>query len=83
MSVDPNVHVQSPGEYEHLPEDWGSYDNLQKMQWFLKHYGVYAEAGELDTIQDYAPADVKAAFAAWRREPDCPWHSVLESSKKE
>ncbi len=34
--------------------------------------------GEVAGIQDFAPDEIKAAFEAFRKEPDCPMYSVYD-----
>lgn len=78
MSDDYQVHVEAGWNPEPLPADWSSYTSLQKMAWFLKYYGDYAKDGEIGGIQSFVPDEIKAAYEAFRKEPDCPMHSVYD-----
>ena len=50
-----------------LPENWNELSHQEQKIWLVEYYGMFPSAGEWEGIYDFAPEEVKAAYAEWQK----------------
>lgn len=55
---------------EKLPDNWAELSSLEKEKFFAKYYIDYTREGETDGLFDWAPDDIKEAYAQFRKETE-------------
>lgn len=52
-------------QIEHIPDNWNEMSRNEKDLWFSRRYIIYTREGETAGLREWAPQDVKDAYAAF------------------